>query len=101
LPPKGAAPGFYARGQISAAQPIAAPTDETPGAREAGALYFIDRSLLTWTASTAEPFRTGLRDFRAEFAAAHPSGFGVVLMEQGPRFAPQDFEHDELRYWFN
>ena len=29
------------------------------------------------------------------------SGFGVVLMEQGPRFAPQDFEHDELKYWFN
>ncbi len=29
------------------------------------------------------------------------AGFGVVLMEQGPRFKAQDFEHDELKYWFN
>jgi gluconate 2-dehydrogenase gamma chain len=48
------------------------PTDETPGAREAGALYFIDRSLQTWAAWAAEPFRTGLREFRAGFVAAHP-----------------------------
>jgi choline dehydrogenase-like flavoprotein len=27
------------------------------------------------------------------------SGFSVVLMEQGPRFQPRDFEHDELKYW--
>jgi choline dehydrogenase-like flavoprotein len=27
------------------------------------------------------------------------AGFSVVLMEQGPRFQPQDFEHDELKYW--
>ena len=28
------------------------------------------------------------------------AGFNVVVMEQGPRFAPSDFEHDELKYWF-
>ena len=27
------------------------------------------------------------------------SGFSVVVMEQGPRFAPTDFEHDEFKYW--
>jgi choline dehydrogenase-like flavoprotein len=27
-------------------------------------------------------------------------GFSVVVMEQGPRFQPEDFEHDELKYWF-
>jgi choline dehydrogenase-like flavoprotein len=27
------------------------------------------------------------------------AGFGVVVMEQGPRYRPQDFEHDELKYW--
>lgn len=27
------------------------------------------------------------------------AGFAVVVMEQGPRFRPQDFEHDELKYW--
>src|SRR6266403_841254 len=42
------------------------------GAREAGALHFIDRSLHTWAASIADPFRVGLRDFQAEFATGHP-----------------------------
>lgn len=49
------------------------PTDDTPGAREAGAVYFIDRSLSTWAAGVADPFRAGLRDFRAAFTAVHPS----------------------------
>ena len=47
------------------------PTDDTPGAREAGALYFIDRSLRTWAAPAAPRFRSGLADFAAAFAAAH------------------------------
>jgi gluconate 2-dehydrogenase gamma chain len=49
------------------------PTDDTPGAREAGVPYFIDRSLSTWAAGVADPFRAGLRDFRAGFSAVHPS----------------------------
>jgi hypothetical protein len=48
------------------------PADETPGAREAGALYFVDRSLHTWAAAFAGPFRAGLREFQANFTAAHP-----------------------------
>ena len=28
------------------------------------------------------------------------SGFSVVVLEQGPRLAPNDFEHDELKYCF-
>ena len=24
----------------------------------------------------------------------------VVVLEQGPRLYPADFEHDELKYWF-
>jgi len=27
-------------------------------------------------------------------------GFGVVVLEQGPRLGTEDFEHDELKYWF-
>jgi gluconate 2-dehydrogenase gamma chain len=49
------------------------PTDDLPGALEAGALYFIDRSLNTWAAATAARFRAGLGEFRAKFAAVHPS----------------------------
>jgi gluconate 2-dehydrogenase gamma chain len=47
------------------------PSDDTPGAREAGALYFIDRSMRTWLAGRAGDFRAGLRDFQTRFAAAH------------------------------
>ncbi len=49
------------------------PTDDTPGAREAGALFFIDRSLQTWAAVAAVSFRAGLRDFQSAFAARHPA----------------------------
>jgi len=28
------------------------------------------------------------------------AGFNVLVFEQGPRFSPADFEHDELKYFF-
>jgi choline dehydrogenase-like flavoprotein len=28
------------------------------------------------------------------------AGFSVVVLEQGSRLTPADFEHDELKYWF-
>ena len=28
------------------------------------------------------------------------AGFSVIVLEQGPRLAAGDFEHDELKYWF-
>ncbi|HUQ09731.1 MAG TPA: GMC family oxidoreductase, partial [Steroidobacteraceae bacterium] len=28
------------------------------------------------------------------------ANLSVVVLEQGPRLAPSDFEHDELKYWF-
>ncbi len=75
--PGPAALGVLAPDEAALVEAIAAqivPTDETPGAREAGAVYFIDRSLQTWAAAGAAPFRAGLADFRARFAAAHPPG---------------------------
>jgi choline dehydrogenase-like flavoprotein len=27
-------------------------------------------------------------------------GFSTIVLEQGPRLTPADFEHDELKYWF-
>lgn len=47
------------------------PTDDTPGAREAGVVWFLDRSLRTWAAPGANAFREGLHAFQAKFAAAH------------------------------
>jgi gluconate 2-dehydrogenase gamma chain len=54
------------------------PTDDAPGAREAGALYFIDRSLHTWLAPRGEIFRAGLREFQAQFQAAHSAAFAAA-----------------------
>lgn len=74
--PDGTALHFLSEDEARDVDAIAAqimPTDDTPGAREAGALYFIDRSLSTWAAGVADPFRAGLRDFRAGFSAIQPS----------------------------
>lgn len=38
------------------------PTTETPGAREAGVIHFIDRALATWEADKRAAYRTGLAD---------------------------------------
>lgn len=48
------------------------PTDDTPGAREAGVVHFIDRALATFFAAQAAAFLAGLGDFRAHCASAHP-----------------------------
>lgn len=38
------------------------PTDDTPGAREAGVVYFIDKSLTTWAREQQGAFRAGLAE---------------------------------------
>jgi gluconate 2-dehydrogenase gamma chain len=47
------------------------PTDDTPGAREAGVVYFIDRGLTTWAKDQLPAFTEGLdklrRDVEAKF----------------------------------
>jgi len=48
------------------------PSDGTPGAREAGVVYFIDRALATFFARMADPFRTQLAEFQAACRAQNP-----------------------------
>jgi len=48
------------------------PSGATPGAREARAVYFIDRALATFFADRAPAFRAGLAQFQKSFRAAHP-----------------------------
>lgn len=62
------------------------PTDDAPGAREAGALYFIDRSMQTWLAGQAQSFRTELRAFQASFARAH-SGVAFASADDATQHA--------------
>lgn len=42
------------------------PSDETPGAREAGIVRFIDRALDTFASDSLAPIRAGLRELQAE-----------------------------------
>ncbi len=74
------------------------PSGATPGALEARAVYFIDRSLATYFAAMAPGYRAGLADFQAKFRAAHPTlpSFGagdaasqlafLQTADQGPFF---------------
>src|SRR3984957_6093824 len=48
------------------------PGGVTPGAREAHAVYFIDRALSTFFAAWSADFRSGLGEFQAKFHAADP-----------------------------
>jgi gluconate 2-dehydrogenase gamma chain len=49
------------------------PTDDSPGAREAGVVYFIDRALATFLSQLAGDYRAQLAAFQAAFHERHPS----------------------------
>src|SRR5712672_1455405 len=65
------------------------PTDETPGAKEAGVVYFIDRALVTFASDSQKTYREGLADVNAllsekfpgvkKFSAASPEQQDAVL----------------------
>jgi gluconate 2-dehydrogenase gamma chain len=58
------------------------PTDATPGAREAGVLWFIDRALASFYAPLAERFHAGLRDFQATVRARYPDAVAFAALPQ-------------------
>jgi gluconate 2-dehydrogenase gamma chain len=49
------------------------PTDELPGAREAGVLYFIDRGLATFSADDQKTYRDGLPELQASVTEMFPN----------------------------
>lgn len=49
------------------------PTDDTPGAREAGVVYFMDQALGTFAAQFLGPIRAGLPDLLKAAQAKRPS----------------------------
>jgi gluconate 2-dehydrogenase gamma chain len=48
------------------------PTDDTPGAREAGVVYFIDRALATFLSQLAGDYRAQLAEFQKAFREQQP-----------------------------
>lgn len=49
------------------------PTDETPGAREAGTIYFVDRALATFDKDAQPVYRQGLQELQAKTRELFPS----------------------------
>jgi len=60
------------------------PADDTPGAREAGVIYFIDRALVTFAVDNQKNYREGLPDFQAHLRAKFPGTtmFSAATVEQ-------------------
>lgn len=60
------------------------PSDETPGAREAGVVYFIDRSLATFAADDQKTYREGLPELQVRVSEMFPGGakFSGLTAEQ-------------------
>jgi gluconate 2-dehydrogenase gamma chain len=79
------------------------PSDDTPGAREAGVIHFIDRALTTFNANQKPVFDEGLADLNrrtrdrwpgvASFAALQPARQDELLrsIEQTPFFQSARF----------
>jgi gluconate 2-dehydrogenase gamma chain len=60
------------------------PTDDTPGAREAGVIYFIDRGLVTFVADAQKTYREGLPELQARVIELFPGSakFSGLALEQ-------------------
>ena len=60
------------------------PTDDSPGAREAGVVYFIDRALATFSPSSPATIARSSPRFQAAFRERHPAArsFASLTSEQ-------------------
>lgn len=81
--PAATGPAFLSPAQARTVEAIAArivPTDDLPGAREAGVVHFIDRALGDFFAPAAKDFVAGLAAFDAACKAAHPAIDGFAAL---------------------
>lgn len=63
------------------------PTDETPGAREAGVVYFIDAALGSFAAPRAAALKAGLADLNAKARAVEPGASGFAALSDDAQVA--------------
>jgi gluconate 2-dehydrogenase gamma chain len=79
--------GFFNAAQATEVEAMAAqiiPTDDTPGAREARCLYFIDRALTTFARKSQAVYIQGLQELQAKAEQLYPSAgkFSALSSEQ-------------------
>ena len=63
------------------------PTDDTPGAREAGVVSFIDRALATFLSRLAIDYRAQLTDFQVTFRGQHPGAASFAALPSDEQVA--------------
>ena len=78
---------FLTAAEVADIEAVAAqiiPTDDSPGAREAGVVYFIDRALATFLSQLASDYRAQLADFRSGYRQRYPTAdsFGSLTSQQ-------------------
>jgi len=78
---------FFTEAQAAEIDAMAAqivPTDESPGAREAHCLYFIDRALSTFAKASQPLYHQGLQDLQAKTQQLYPDAakFSALTSEQ-------------------
>jgi gluconate 2-dehydrogenase gamma chain len=68
--------GFFSHDQAVEIESVAAqiiPNDDTPGAREAGTIYFIDRALTTFDQDKQAAYTQGLKELQAKTHELFPN----------------------------
>jgi gluconate 2-dehydrogenase gamma chain len=90
---KSGAPGkleFFTAADAAEVEAVAAqiiPTDDTPGAREAGTIYFIDHALMTFDRAEQQRYTQGLKDLQAKTREMFPTAATFSTLA-----APQQIE---------
>ena len=79
--------GFFTEAQAAEIEAVAAqiiPTDDTPGAREARCLYFIDKALTTFARDSQPVYTQGLQELQAKAEQLYPGAgkFSALTPEQ-------------------
>jgi gluconate 2-dehydrogenase gamma chain len=78
---------FFTPAQAAEIEAMAAqiiPTDDTPGAREARCLYFIDKALTTFAGNSQAVYTQGLHELQAKTVQLYPAAdkFSALTSEQ-------------------
>jgi len=96
---------FFTPEQAAEIDAIAAriiPTDDTPGAREAGVVYFIDRALKTFASDSQKSYIEGLPDLQARVREMFPGveKFSAAAPEQQDEVLRSFDENSDAKNFF-
>jgi gluconate 2-dehydrogenase gamma chain len=74
-------------GEIEAITSAIIPTNDTPGAKEAGVIFFIDRALATFDQDKRELYRTGLGQAQEKRVSLFPDSQSIAALNGEQRIA--------------